>query len=130
MSSGRTRLECATGSPTTISTPPEQWSKQRSPRIFRHLKKPSCSFRRALNSPNSAIVTSQVAIGTTIAGLVDSAQMTPATMTQGAAEWALQDSNLRLQPCESVKNLCTRRRDTTSGHLTRNNDNARRLEKT
>jgi hypothetical protein len=28
--------------------------------------------------------------------------------------WALQDSNLRPQPCESVNTLFTRRRDTTT----------------
>jgi hypothetical protein len=36
------------------------------------------------------------------------------TGQQWALQWALQDSNLRPQPCESVNTLFTRRRDTTT----------------
>gem|GEM_PF-4722343 len=47
-----------------------------------------------------------------------------------ALGWALQDSNLRPQPCESVHIRLTGRRDTTLDHLTRNNDHMRRRETT
>jgi hypothetical protein len=51
-------------------------------------------------------------------------------MTRNITEWALQDSNLRLQPCESVNTLFARQRDATRYHLTSNNDGAGRRKKT
>jgi len=42
-------------------------------------------------------------------------------------EWALQDSNLRLQPCEWVPILFMERLRATRHHLTRNDQDARRL---
>ena len=60
---------CATGLLTITSTPPGQWSKQLSPRIFRHLKQLSCAFRCDLNSLNRAPQRPKPTIRTTIAGL-------------------------------------------------------------